>query len=160
MDKGVFGRKDRLIKERQHDAYRERVKLPEPSICSECKVIFQQGRWTWGELDKPGHETLCPACRRIHDKLPAGVVHLKGEFVTAHQDEITNLISNLESREKQQHPMERIMGIESENGTRTITTTGVHLARLIGQALARAFKGNLDIQYADGDKTVRVTWER
>ena len=42
----------------------------------------------------------------------------------------------------------------------SITTTGVHLARGIGEALARSYKGELSLQYPEADKSVRVYWCR
>jgi len=45
-------------------------------------------------------------------------------------------------------------------GTMLVTTTGVHLARRIGEALSRSYKGEFSFQYGDGEKTLRVYWER
>ena len=33
-------RQDNLFQERVHDAYKARAKLPEPSVCSQCGVVF------------------------------------------------------------------------------------------------------------------------
>jgi len=41
-----------------------------------------------------------------------------------------------------------------------VTTTGIHVARRIGEALARAYKGDLSYQYAEGEKRIRVYWRR
>ncbi|WP_272481676.1 BCAM0308 family protein, partial [Rhodothermus marinus] len=84
----------------------------------------------------------CPACRRAADRYPAGYVELAGAFLSTHQEEILNLIRNLEEQEKQARPLERIMAMEVQNGRCYVTTTGVHLARRIGEALARAYQAN------------------
>lgn len=160
MDKGAFGRKDRLIKERRHDVYKERSKLPDPTRCSNCGAVFTGGRWTWTELPTAANDGLCPACRRIVERVPAGVIHIRGAFPVAHRDDVRNLIANIEKQEKGQHPLERIMNVEEDGELTTVTTTGVHVARRIGEALARAFKGELTLQYAEAEKSIRVEWQR
>jgi hypothetical protein len=41
-----------------------------------------------------------------------------------------------------------------------IRTTGIHVARRIGDALSRAYQGELTLDYLDGEKSIRVSWER
>jgi hypothetical protein len=41
-----------------------------------------------------------------------------------------------------------------------VTTTGLHLARRLGEALARAYKGELSFRYADEEASIRVYWQR
>ena len=73
------GRGDRLIKERIHDPYLSREKLPEPTVCPECRAVFTEGRWQWqSSVAEDANETLCPACRRIREKVPAGILTLSG----------------------------------------------------------------------------------
>lgn len=160
MDKGVFGRKDRLIKQKRHDAYESNTKFSGPTRCVKCGSLFINGRWTWKPAPPVAGEVICPACRRIADRLPAGMIDLRGEFYMQHQEEIINLVRNIEKHEMDAHPMERIMSITQEGNRAQVTTTGIHIARRIGEALGRAFKGELEIQYADGDKTIRISWER
>jgi len=160
MRKVFFSRKDRLLKERRHDTYQMSGKWPEPTLCPKCGAVFSGGRWTWLEAPQNANSTLCPACRRIGDKYPAGYVELKGPFFLAHRDEITNLIRNIENAEKAERPLERIMAMKRRRDTTLVTTTGIHIARRIGEALSRSYKGNLSVQYADGDRIVRVYWQR
>jgi len=160
MDKGTYGRKDRLIQEWRHDAYRNREKLPEPSLCSECKALFVNGRWTWNVPETDTHDVLCPACKRIADKYPAGTIEIRGDFYTQHRLQITNLINNVEKQEKDERPLERIMDSTDRDDGTLITTTGVHLARRIGEALSNSYQGDFAFQYAEGDKKIRVQWQR
>ena len=162
MSKGPYGRKDRLIKEKRHDAYQEGNKWPEPTLCTECSALFVNGRWTWGKPlpQTVSNETICPACRRIADRYPAGYIEIKGSFFAEHRDEILNCVRNIEKQEKGERPLERIMSIADKKGHTLITTTGIHIARRIGGALSRAYKGELSFQYADGDQSVRVYWQR
>jgi hypothetical protein len=144
----------------RNDPYQSRKKLPDPTRCPNCKAVFLKGRWTWETAPDPVNEELCPACRRIHEHVPAGVLHLSGEFFNGHRAEIDNLIRNEESLEKERHPLERLMAVkESEDGLR-VETTGLHLTRRIGDALHDAYQGELDIKYLEGQYKVRVDWKR
>jgi NMD protein affecting ribosome stability and mRNA decay len=160
MREQVYGRKDRLIKEKRHDVYQERSKLAEPTRCSQCGALFVNGRWTWQEAPPKSYETVCPACRRIAERFPAGSVEIRGLFFVEHRDEILNLIHNVEKQEKGEHPMERIISITPIGDHLLITSTGHHLARRIGEAVARAYKGELSFQYAEAEDSIRVRWQR
>ena len=161
MDKGQFGRRDRLVKEKQHDSYREQGKWPEPTLCTTCGALFANGRWKWSEeppLDP--NKVNCPACQRIKDQYPAGTIELRSAFLQGHWQEISNLIRNEEKLEKGEHPLERIMAIEKGEDHALISTTGIHIARRIGEAVCRAYQGELTFTYGDGEKTIRVLWTR
>ena len=160
MDKGSHGRKDRLIKEKLHNVYRERDKSLGPTVCTGCGALYVDGRWSWEQPPDQARETICPACRRIADRFPAGHVELKGLFFDEHRDEILNLVRNTENREKADRPLERIMSIEDGRDHTLVTTTGIHVARRIGEALARAYSGDLSYHYAEAEKRIRVYWQR
>jgi len=160
MDKSRYGRRDRLVQEKRHDTYKEKGKWPESTVCSQCKAVFQEGRWSWGEVPEKANNTLCPACQRIKDNYPAGELEIRGKFYIHNKEELLNLIKNEEKREAGTHPMERIMNIQESDGLTTITTTGIHLARRIGEALSKAYQGTLEFTYGDGEKSIRVYWER
>ncbi len=160
MDKSQYARRDRLVKEKRHDTYRESGKWPEPTMCTECKALFLDGRWSWKKPPVDSNRVICPACQRIADNYPAGHIEIKGPFFKQHREEMLNLIRNEEKQEKGEHPMERIMSIVDEEDYTLVTTTGVHMARRIGDALSRAYRGNLDFQYGDAEKSIRVYWHR
>ena len=154
------GRRDRLLRELVHDPYHSKRKLPEPTVCPDCGAVFHNGRWVWAERPERPNETPCPACRRVQDKVPAGFLEINGSFLSAHHDEVMNLIRNVEEREKAAHPMKRIMDIEQIETGLLITFTEAHLTRSIGEALHRAYQGELDFQYSDEDTLLRVRWAR
>jgi hypothetical protein len=52
------------------------------------------------------------------------------------------------------------MGIENKESVVTVTTTDVHLARRMGDALHAAFDGELVIKYSPDEFLVRVNWTR
>ena len=160
MDKGHYKRRDRLVKEKRHDTYRESGKWPEPTICTICQSVFSQGRWTWKTIVDEVNKTTCPACQRIQDNYPAGIFELTGDFFNKNKKEILNLIHNEEEKEKGEHPLERIMEIQEQEDRTTITTTGIHVARRIGEAVANAYKGDLVLTYGEGEKTIRLSWSR
>lgn len=141
------------------DPYQEREKLAEPSVCAHCGAVYHEGRWQWGAAPSNAHQATCPACHRIHDKLPAGYVSIEGQFAQAHREELISLARNLEAREKADHPLQRIIAIEDEGDHLTITTTDIHLARAIGDALHHAYKGELDYQYNANEYLLRVRWQ-
>lgn len=160
MGNGSYERKDRFIKEKRHDAYQKKGKWPEPTLCSDCGVLYANGRWSWKKPPAKPHLTSCPACRRCADHYPAGQIVLKGSFFQDHHDEIFNLIHNVESQEKNERPLERIMSIIENSDHTLVTTTGIHIARRIGEALSRSYKGDYTFHYGDGEQSIRVHWAR
>lgn len=153
-----ISRNDGIFKERVHDAYKAKGKLREPSVCSQCGAVFHKGRWQWLDAPPDAHRTVCPACNRIHDHFPAGFLTLKGDFFRSHHDEIMNLVKNLEKHERAEHPLKRIMAVEEKDGTTLVTTTDIHLARSLGDALHHAYQGDLEYHYNDEQNLLRLKW--
>lgn len=157
---GSARRQDRLIRERVHDTYRLSGKPKEPTVCPQCGVVFRLGRWQWGERPEGAHEELCPACCRVRDHYPAGFVTLVGPFFEDNREEILNLVRNEGDKEQSERVLKRIMAIEPGDAGVVVTTTDSHLARRIGEALRRAYQGELDYSYNKEDDTLRVRWNR
>lgn len=153
-------RRDRLLQEDRHDPYQAKHKLPEPTVCPECSAVFHNGRWQWLARPAQAHESTCPACQRSREKMPAGYVSVSGDFFNNHRDELLHLIRNEEARAKAEHPLKRILDIADENGGALITTTDIHLARGIGDALHHAYQGELEYHYNEQEHLLRVAWQR
>lgn len=154
-------RHDRLLDERNYDAYRNDLKYAEPTVCPQCHAVFRDGRWQWTEAPPPlAQATRCPACRRIDEKFPVGFVHLTGDYFMRHRDELLQLVNNEAKKEQNLHPLERIMGVADEDEGVLVTTTGFHLARRLGEALHSAHQGTLDLNYDDAEDLMRVFWRR
>jgi hypothetical protein len=152
-------RSDRLLHEHIHNPYQLRHKLVEPTVCPVCKAVYQGGRWQWAKHWPPAaHSEMCEACRRIKDNFPAGEVTLQGGAVRKCKPEMLNLARNLEQLETAEHPLHRIAKIEERADRVVISTTDLHLARRIGEAVSHAYKGRLDWNYNKEACFVRVNW--
>jgi len=149
------------LEEHVHDPYRSSVKLRTPVRCAQCGSTYRNGRWTWDKLRAtPSQTLLCPACRRTNDHYPAGELTLSGSFLTEHAAEALRLVRHIEKAECGEHPLHRIMAIESRPARIVITTTDIHLPRRIGHALENAWGGNLTTHYDEAGYFVRAHWER
>lgn len=142
------------------DPYKRAAKLPEPTQCPQCRAVYHKGRWHWGPTPADAHATLCQACHRINDKLPAGTLTLAGDFVAAHRTDILAIAHHQEEAEKKEHPLNRIMNIEESADRIVVTTTDIYLPRRIAEAVKRAFRGTLELQFDEDAYFVRADWRR
>ena len=153
-------RQEQLLVGFASDPYRPRRKVRGATRCAGCAAVSYRGRWSWRATPSHAAAGLCPACRRIRERLPAGLVRLSGPFLQAHRDELLNRVRRCEESERREHPVQRIMSIETRNDEVLVTTTDAHLARRIGAALRHAYKGELDYRYGKDDPLLRVSWMR
>lgn len=148
----------RPVFERNTDAYINKEKLADPSQCPQCDAVYHEGRWRWDETPKHAKHSICPACHRINDKIPAGFVTLEGTHLNRYKDEIIKLIQHHVDHQRAEHPLKRIMSIESKDGLILITTTDRHLAEGIGKAVMHAHHGQLKVDHVSGEDAVYVYW--
>lgn len=153
-------RRDRMLQEHRHDTYRVFGKLKEPTVCSGCGALFHKGRWTWGAAPKGAATATCPACHRLHDKYPMGLVTIAGSFKETQHEQVMGVIHNAAAQEKKEHPLSRIMAFERRPEGLVISTTDTHLPRRIGEALKRAYRGELEFHYDQDEEFIRVNWTR
>jgi NMD protein affecting ribosome stability and mRNA decay len=154
------GRRDRLLRELEHDPYKSKQKWPEPTACPECGAVFHRGRWQWGAVPEDAHRQLCPACQRAHDHVPAGLLDLSGGYFQEHRTEIMQLARNVEEKEKAEHPLDRIMEVDERDDGVAMAFTDAHLARGVAEAVRHAHQGELELQYGEEDVLLRATWRR
>ena len=149
-----------LIQPQRHDTYKNRGKLHEPTVCSACGAVYLDGRWSWTSAPKESRKATCAACLRIADRFPAGRIEMGGAFFKEHRAEVLRLVRNVEAVEKRERPMERIMAIEDDGDQAVVTTTGIHVARRIGETLSHSYQGEFGFRYGDSEDTIRVSWSR
>lgn len=140
----------------------EPEKLADATACPKCGACYREGRWTWQSAPAGSHERLCPACQRITDHYPAGVLDVEGGFAALHRDDLIGLLRNIEERERTNHPLKRIMSIEPKENGFVVETTDGKLAHALGRALRKAYDGQLEQPQTTADKEnlVRVRWVR
>jgi len=153
-------RRDQLHPERVHDTYKLRHKLAEPTVCPECGAVYHAGRWQWSARPVGAKEALCAACQRIRDRFPAGFVEVGGSFFAEHKAELMSLLRRREEKEKADRPLARIMAVADTADGVLVTTTDLRLARDLGEALHRAYQGDLELHYNEGESLLRVHWRR
>lgn len=128
-------------------------------VCTSCDVVCHRGQWYCG---KPpvGHVELgtCPACRRVRDNYPAGVLKVPPAILERKQD-VIGMVRNVEAVEKAEHPLERLMAIETKDGALIVSTTGVHLAREIAHKLGKQLHCKPRFDYSDNEELVRVEFD-
>lgn len=142
------------------DPYRPAAKPAQPASCPRCGLVFRDGRWRRSALKPVPGGPLCPACLRAEGHDPAGELRVEGPFVAAHRADILATLHRVAEREGAGHPLERISEVWDEGDAIVVTTTGVHLARAMGQALRHAWDGELEIEDDDAVLGIRVRWRR
>lgn len=152
--------RDRIFDDKRHDPYQPANKYVEPTRCTQCGAVYERGRWRWGSAPDGAHLVMCPACHRVRDKLPAGLLTIEGRYVAEHRSELVRIARNEAEHEAKEHPMHRIMRIDEREGRVEISTTDIHLPQRMGEALERAHHGELDVKYASDEYSVRVNWHR
>jgi hypothetical protein len=153
-------RHEQRRKAQGNDPYRPRRKPAGATRCGDCGALFHRGRWSWRATPLHASTGLCPACKRIRERQPAGYLRLSGAFARAQQNELLRRARRCEAEERREHPLQRIMAIEPHAGGLLLTTTDPHLARRIGEALRDAYQGELRYRYGKGERVLRVTWSR
>lgn len=146
------------------DPYMDKNLYVDPTICPTCGLIYYRKRWINNpelikEVKGKNKEIVqkeCPACRKIRDKYPLGVVEIYGDFVSQKNEEVNSRIKHIAADEFTHNPLERIMSVKNENNRIIIETTTEHLAEKIGKKIAKTFKRKVKIIFSDTEKFVRV----
>jgi NMD protein affecting ribosome stability and mRNA decay len=148
------------------DSYLPRGAQGQIAVCEGCRSIYRNKRWyaetSLTEAYRVGaRKVVCPACLKIRDDFPGGIVTLKGEYVLAHKKDILKLVKNEEDRARGFNPLERVMSIrENGHGGIVISTTNEKLAQRLGRAIKKAFHGEVTYQWSHDNKLARVEWMR
>ena len=168
MARVLYSPASRKNVDRETDSYLPRKTASATGICPKCKAISRNRRWFFDErelkaLTRKGEGIAwrkCPACRKIDDGFPAGVVTLRGSYLREHRDDILNLVRNEEKRAMGINPLERIIHMREEEGVMEVATTDEKLAQRIGREVRKACSGTLEYKWSEDVKVLRVDWER
>jgi hypothetical protein len=150
------------------DSYLPRCARQKISVCDGCHSVYKNKRWyadpgLYDEAVKMSGTaaTVCPACLKIRDHFPGGIVTLKGDYVLRHKQDLMNLVKNEEARARGFNPLERVMSVkENGYGRIVIATTNEKLAQRLGRAIKKAFHGSVAYHWSHDNKLARVEWER
>jgi hypothetical protein len=152
------GRHLEVLDEPVHDAQRDAERMASPAVCTECGAVYGDGHWSWTSAPSHAIQMRCPACRRVAEGRPAAHVTISGQFAQEHADEVTQLVRDVEHREKTAHALRRIMAITPNGDELEVSTTDVRLAQDICNALLDAFDGKLNVDYDEDERLLRMKW--
>ena len=102
----------------------------------------------------------CPACLKIAEHYPEGIVTLRGDYLWRHEAEIRNILKKEAERVMAKNPVARIISMEKIEGELMIETTEQKLAEHLGRTLNRAHHGDLQVAWSGSPRICRVNWER
>lgn len=148
------GRHLEVLDEPVHDA----EKMTSPAVCTECGAVYTDGHWQWTSAPAHALQMRCPACRRVAEGRPAAHVTISGQFAQTHANEVTQLVRDVEHREKTSHPLRRVMDIAPRGDELEVSTTDVRLAQDICDALVDSYNGKMNMDYDEGEKLLRMKW--
>jgi NMD protein affecting ribosome stability and mRNA decay len=150
----------------EQDPYAMRRSPKEPAICPTCDAVYTKKRWTTSasmasrlRKDPKAVRVVCPACRKIRDRYPEGILTLTWSALQEREADIRGLIAHEQARVRRTNPLQRVMRIVRRGGGMEVETTTDHLAQRLGRALVRAFHGRVEYQWAHKDKFARVNWQ-
>jgi len=146
---------------RSTDVYVPKEGFSDGTSCRGCGMVYRNKRWTMEGAEAPtGTGILCPACKRMEDHTPAGVVHLSGTYLQDHKEEIINTLRHTEATSRTKNPLGRIMDITDDAGGITVTTTEEKLAQKLGREIYKSQRGELQYKWSHDNKLIRVEWMR
>ena len=150
------------------DPYLPRGASRSVSLCESCRAVYMNKRWySDGSVSMSAKKmpeivnVVCPACMKIRDNFPGGIVTLKGDYVLPHKTDLMNLVRNEEERARGLNPLERVIAVKENGfGSIVISTTNEKLAQRIGRAIKKAFHGAVSYRWSHDNKLARVDWVR
>jgi NMD protein affecting ribosome stability and mRNA decay len=163
-----FGISDKRGRTRtSNDPYVPESGMKEPAVCRKCHSIYRNKRWHLQPhaaatlMNDPSTQIVCcPACLKIAEHYPEGIVTLRGDYLWEHEKEIRNILSNEAERVMAKNPASRIMQMTRQDGSMVIETTEQKLAEHLGRTLNRAHHGDLQVNWSSSPRICRVSWER
>ena len=163
-----FGISDKRGRRRtSDDPYLSASGLKEPAVCQNCYAVYRQKSWHLDpsaaaamENDPAVQWVTCPACLKIAEHYPEGIVTLRGDYLWRHEAEIRNILRKEAERVMAKNPVARIISMEKIEEELMIETTEQKLAEHLGRTLNRAHQGDLQVDWSGSPRICRVSWER
>ncbi len=163
-----FGISDKRGRKRTStDHYATDSGLKEPAACQTCKAIYRNKRWQLDAEDADQihrhtetHWVNCPACQKVSERYPEGVLTLRGDYLWSHEEEINNILANEAQNAMAKNPLQRIIQTFRDGDSLVIETTEQKLAEHLSRTLNRAHRGDLQIDWSETPRACRVSWER
>lgn len=124
-------------------------------VCPVCHSVYYKKSWHHSK-DKVSNakvklsKKLCPACQMIKDKEFEGQLTIGG-FPPDLKADLIQLIKNFCQRAFKRDPMDRLIGIKTESGGLTVTTTENQLAVKLAKKIKEVFnkyKVQIKISYS------------
>lgn len=149
------------------DPYLPDAGSKEPALCQSCRAVYRQKRWQLDPLladklarDPAAHWVNCPACLKVAEHYPEGILTLCGSYLWNHEKEIRQLLDNALARCASRNPLERVIRMQRSGDAMIIETTHSKLAEQLGRTLRKSHSGELQIDWQGAPVVCRVQWER
>jgi NMD protein affecting ribosome stability and mRNA decay len=162
---GFYGKRGRILT--SADPYQSAAGLREPALCQSCQAVYRQKRWQLDPVladqlgrDAEAHWVTCPACLKVAEHYPEGILTLRGSYLWNHEAEIRNIIGNTVARFAARNPLDRIIRTQRTDEALIIETTDNKLVEHLGRLLHKAHSGKLRIDWQGAPVVCRVQWER
>lgn len=97
---------------------------------------------------------------RNPDYEEGGLIKISGKFLLDHEEDILNLIKKEGKLAKERNSNSHISDIQKDGQGILIKASDHNLAIRIGKAVHRAYKGELDLKFREGEKFAEVIWKR
>ncbi|KGC63779.1 hypothetical protein DP57_4594 [Burkholderia pseudomallei] len=153
-------RRDRLPRAHPADGYGAPARLKSGMGCTECGALYDDGRWSWHASAGALLQIVCPACRRIRERASAGELVLEGGYFARRRDDIVALLRRHAGDDINARPLGRILSIDALPARMVVRTKGSPLVHRLTEALVRTHRGDLEIDYREGEDTLRAHWMR
>jgi hypothetical protein len=137
-----------------------------PAVCARCHAFIETDHWRYdphhaAALRAAGvRETLCPGCTRLERRIYEGEVTIRHDWSVVGKDEVLHLARHQEAQARGTNPTARIALSEDRGDSLYLLTTNRFLARRIGIALHKAYRGALKVDDLPRERFTRVRWER
>jgi hypothetical protein len=128
--------------------------------CPECGVVFHHGKWKWdNKLYLDCQWRSCPACRKIKEQRPSGLLTLSGQTVQTKRSRVFRAIYKKIEQTKKHYPMNRLIKLdELPNGLKSLSFTDGQSPERIGRQLMKLFGGRLERKNAVTSDVSHLKW--